>query len=102
MLENGSVSNGVQFTLLEALSVTGASPSSGMVGSTVTITGTGFGPTQSDSVATFDGVPATVTNWTDTSITDCGTGRRVHRSGHRRGSQLARRWAQRLRLPARC
>ena len=69
VLENGSVSNAVQFTLLEALSVTGASPSSGMVGSTVTITGTGFGPSQSDSVATFDGVPATVTNWTDTSIT---------------------------------
>ena len=43
VLENGSVSNAVQFTLLEALSVTGASPPSGMVGSTVTITGTGSG-----------------------------------------------------------
>ena len=69
VLEDGSVSNAVQFTLLEALSVTGASPPSGMVGSTVTITGTGFGPSQSDSVVTFDGVAATVTNWTDTSIT---------------------------------
>jgi RHS repeat-associated protein len=69
VLEDGSVSNAVQFTLLEALSVTGISPTSGMVGSSVTITGTGFGPGQSDSVATFDGVPATVTNWTDTSIT---------------------------------
>jgi RHS repeat-associated protein len=69
VLEDGSVSNALQFTLLEALSVTGVSPPSGMVGSAVTIGGTGFGPAQSDSIVTFDGAAATVTNWTDTSIT---------------------------------
>jgi RHS repeat-associated protein len=69
VLEDGSVSNAAQLTLLEGLSVTGVSPPSGLVGSTVTITGTGFGPGQSDSATTFDGVPATVTSWTDTSIT---------------------------------
>ena len=67
--ENGVASNYVQFTVLEALTVTGVSPSSGMVGSTATISGTGFGPTQSNSVATFDNVPGTVTSWSDTSIT---------------------------------
>jgi RHS repeat-associated protein len=67
--ENGVASNAVQFTVLEALTVTGVSPSSGMVGSTATISGTGFGPTQSNSVATFDGVPATVTGWSDTAVT---------------------------------
>jgi RHS repeat-associated protein len=34
----------------------------------VTITGTGFGATQSDSVLNFNGVPATVTSWGNTSI----------------------------------
>ena len=67
--EDGVVSNSVQFTVLEGLTITSISPSSGMIGSTVTIAGTGFGPTQSNSVATFDGVPATITNWGDTSIT---------------------------------
>jgi RHS repeat-associated protein len=69
VVEDAVSSNTVQFTVLEALSVTGVAPSSGMAGSTVTITGAGFGATQSNSTATFDTVPATITGWSDTSIT---------------------------------
>jgi RHS repeat-associated protein len=69
VVEDGVSSNSVQFTILEALSVTGVSPSSGMVGSTVTISGAGFGATQSTSTLTFNTTPATVTAWSDTSIT---------------------------------
>jgi len=69
IVENGVTSSGFAFTVLEALTVTGLSPTTGSVGSTVTITGTGFGPNQSSSVATVDSMPATVTNWSDTSIT---------------------------------
>jgi len=46
------------------------SPNSGAVGATVTITGTGFGPTQGASTVTFfNGKVATATVWSDTSIT---------------------------------
>jgi len=67
--ESGIASNSVQFTLIEGLSVTGVSPASGPIGSSVTITGTGFGATQSNSSANFDGVAATsITSWSDTQI----------------------------------
>ena len=66
---NGVTSNGVQFTLIEPLTVTGISPSSGAVNSSVTISGTGFGPAQSNSVVTFNGTTANATSWSDTSIT---------------------------------
>ena len=65
---SGFPSTGVSFTVIEALSVTGISPTAGPVGSTVTITGAGFGATQSDSIVTFDGVAATVSTWSDTQI----------------------------------
>src|SRR6202035_522647 len=44
------------------------SPSFGPVGTSVTITGTGFGAAQSNSVASFYGTTATVTSWSDTRI----------------------------------
>jgi len=66
--EYGVTSSGVQFTVLEGLSVTGVSPSSGPVGTTVTISGAGFGPTQSNSIASFYGMTAAVTSWSDTQI----------------------------------
>jgi RHS repeat-associated protein len=59
---------GVSFTVIEALSITGISPSAGSIGSTVTISGAGFGSSQSDSVVTFDGVTAAVSSWSDTQI----------------------------------
>jgi RHS repeat-associated protein len=65
---NGVTSNGVTFTVLEALSVTSTSPTYGAVGSSVTITGTGFGATQSTSTAYFNGTVASITSWSDTAI----------------------------------
>jgi RHS repeat-associated protein len=65
---NGVTSNGVTFTVLEALSVTSTSPTYGAVGSSVTITGTGFGATQSTSTAYFNGAVASITSWSDTAI----------------------------------
>jgi RHS repeat-associated protein len=65
---SGFPSTGVSFTVIEALSITGISPTAGPIGSTVTIAGAGFGGTQSDSVVTFDGVAATVNSWSDTQI----------------------------------
>jgi RHS repeat-associated protein len=68
--ESGITSSGVQFSVIEAATVTGLSPTSGPVGTSVVITGTGFGATQSDSVLFFYGATATnITNWSDTSIT---------------------------------
>jgi RHS repeat-associated protein len=65
----GIPSNGVQFTFLEPISITSVSPNSGAVGTSVTVTGAGFGPTQSNSVLSFyGGAAATVTSWSDTQI----------------------------------
>jgi len=67
--EDAVTSNGVQFTVLEPLAVTGVSPSSGPVGTTVTISGAGFGSTQSSSTLSFYGVAATnIHSWSDTQI----------------------------------
>ncbi len=66
---DGVSSNAVTFTILEPLTVTGISQSSGSIGTTITITGTGFGATQSNSTLSFYGATATVTNWSDTQIT---------------------------------
>ncbi len=65
----GIVSDAAQFTIIEALSITSISPSSGEIGATVTISGTGFGPTQSNSVLSLYGATVTnITSWSDTSI----------------------------------
>jgi RHS repeat-associated protein len=66
---DGVASNSLSFTVLEPLSVTAISPTAGSVGSTVTITGTGFGANQSDSAVTLNGTAASVITWTDTGIT---------------------------------
>jgi RHS repeat-associated protein len=65
---NSVTSNGVQFTLISAFSITSISPTSGAVGSSVTINGTGFGGTQSSSTAAFDGITGAVTSWSNTQI----------------------------------
>ena len=64
----GFPSNGVQFTVIPPVSVTAISPTSGPIGTTVTITGNGFGNTQSNSIASFYGGTANVTSWSNTSI----------------------------------
>ena len=50
--------------------ITSLSPTSGIVGTPVTITGTGFGQTQRTSTVTFEGggPKAPVTFWSDTRI----------------------------------
>ncbi len=66
---NGLNSNGVTFTVASAPTITGLSPTSGPVGTPVTITGTNFGPSQASSTVAFSGVTApTVTSWSPTSI----------------------------------
>ena len=60
-------SNGVPFTVKPAISR--LSPISGLEGATVQISGRSFGASQGTSTVTFNGVTATPTNWSDTSIT---------------------------------
>lgn len=48
--------------------ITGLSPTSGGIGTSVTITGTDFGAAQGTSAVTFKGVPATPTSWSATLI----------------------------------
>ena len=50
------------------LSITGFSPASGSVGDSVTISGTGFSATPGSNTVTFNGVAATVSSSTATSI----------------------------------
>ena len=64
----GQVSNGLSFTVTP-VTITSLSPTSGPVGTLVTITGTNLGGTQGTSVVTFNGVVATPTNWTASGIT---------------------------------
>ncbi|MFZ1156261.1 MAG: Ig-like domain-containing protein, partial [Candidatus Sulfotelmatobacter sp.] len=55
--------------LFAAPSITSLSPTSAVVGASVTITGTNFGGTQGTSTVTFNGTTATaITNWSATSI----------------------------------
>jgi hypothetical protein len=65
----GVPSNGSSFTVVAAPSITSLSPSSGVVGSLVTITGTNFGATQGSSTVRFNGTLATPTSWSATGIT---------------------------------
>ena len=48
--------------------ITSLAPTSGPVGTAVTITGTNFGATQGTSTVTFNGTTATPTSWSATSI----------------------------------
>jgi IPT/TIG domain len=59
--------SGAAPTTLSAV-ISALSPTSGPVGTAITITGTGFGATQGSSTVTFNGVAGTPTSWSDTSI----------------------------------
>ena len=69
---NKQASNGLMFTVSAAAtppSIASLNPTSGPVGTAVTITGTNFGAAQGASAVTFNGVTATsITTWTATSI----------------------------------
>ena len=63
-------SNGVTFTVtVPAPSITVLDPASGRNGASVAITGTNFGASQGTGTVTFNGVAATPTSWSGTSIT---------------------------------
>jgi len=51
-----------------SLAITAFSPSSGVIGATVTITGTGFSTTAANNTVKFNGTTATVTSATSTTI----------------------------------
>ena len=57
------------FQTQAAPSITSLSPTSGAVGASVTITGSGFGNSQGSSTVKFNNTAATTTGWTSTSIT---------------------------------
>jgi hypothetical protein len=66
----GVASNGVTFTVtVPAPSITTITPTSGLVGSAVTVAGANFGATQGTSTVKFNGTTATPTAWSATSIT---------------------------------
>jgi hypothetical protein len=66
----GGSSNGVLFTIVPVPHVTSLTPSSGAIGASVVIAGSGFGATQGTSTVTFNGTTATTVGpWSDTSIT---------------------------------
>lgn len=65
----GVQSNGVPFTVTSAApNISSLSPSSGPVGTAVTITGTNFGATQGSNKVTFNGTTVTPTSWSATNI----------------------------------
>ena len=67
----GVASNGMTFTVTSPPpppSITSLTPSSGSVGTAVTIAGANFGATQGTSTVTFNGTGATPTSWSATSI----------------------------------
>jgi len=64
----GVASNGLNFTVILPPSISSLNPTSGSIGTTVTITGANFGATQGTSTVTFNGTAATPTSWNATTI----------------------------------
>jgi hypothetical protein len=65
----GQVSNGISFTVILPPSITSLNPTSGVIGTSITIAGANFGATQGTSTITFNGTAGTPTAWSATSIT---------------------------------
>jgi RHS repeat-associated protein len=63
----GVASNGVNFTVPPP-SITSITPTTGNIGTFVSISGADFGVTQGTSTVTFNGTTASPTSWSDTSI----------------------------------
>lgn len=65
----GLISNAIVFERAYGPAIASLSASSGLIGSTITINGTGFEAVQGSGQVTFGGAPATITSWSDTAIT---------------------------------
>ena len=65
---SGVASNCFTFTVSAAPSITGLSPTSGAIGTSVIITGTNFGATQGTSTVKFNGTLTTPTSWSISQI----------------------------------
>jgi len=66
---NGNYDSQINVPLpIASPSITSLSPSSGTVGTSITVVGTNFGATQGTSTVTFNGTAATPTSWSATSI----------------------------------
>ena len=64
----GVASNGVTFTIITAPYIVSINPTSGGVGSSVSIYGSNFGTSQGSSTVSFNGVTATVSGWGNNQI----------------------------------
>lgn len=67
VLQNGVWSNAVPFTI-SAPQITGISPTSGSVGTAVTISGSGFGATQGSGVVWIGSANGVVVSWSDGQV----------------------------------
>jgi hypothetical protein len=82
----GFASNALTFTVTAAPTITSLSPSSGPLGTVVTISGSGFGAGKGNSTVTFNSTAATPTSWSASSIvvpvpTGASTGNVVVKAG---------------------
>src|SRR5262249_24627256 len=62
----GVASNSVTFTVIPTIN--SLTPSSGPIGTAVSVSGSGFGLSQGTSTVTFNGTLATPTSWVDAAI----------------------------------
>ncbi len=67
VMVSGVASNGSPFTVVPVIN--SLAPSAGAIGTSVTISGSGFGPIQNGSSVSFNGVLATPSAWNSASIT---------------------------------
>lgn len=71
ILQGGVWSNSVSFTVSTSTAppvISAISPTSGGIGTAVTISGSAFGSSQNQSTITFNGIPARILSWSDTTI----------------------------------
>lgn len=69
VMVNGQTSNGITLTVIPVPNLTGISPNTGDVGTSVTISGTGFGPSESYNAVVFNGLAVQASTWTNTQVT---------------------------------
>ncbi len=66
---NGVASLGVNFTVLPTPNIATLNPTSGAIGTSLSISGTNFGAAQGTSTVKFNGVSGVPTNWSNSGIT---------------------------------